>query len=245
MNLPVYFISDIHLMLTSSTFEENKLKILFDFFKHIEKTGGVLFIVGDLFDFYFEYPHLIPKAYFRFYSKLFDLKQSGVEIHYILGNHDYWILDFMTETLTTKSYKDDVQLKLKEKSFYITHGDGLLPWDRGYRILKSIIRNPVFIWLFRWLHPTIAYRFASWVANRSRHYEHSPDYNKRVLDELSEVAEQYIASGTDYFLSGHYHQASEQIIKNGKLIILGDWIQYNSYGYFDGNDLTLKFWNVN
>jgi UDP-2,3-diacylglucosamine hydrolase len=229
-------------MLTSSKSEEQKLERLFSFFDHVEKSGGTLFIIGDLFDFYFEYPHLIPKVYFRFYSRLFNVKQSGVEVHYILGNHDYWVMDFVNEIITSQTHQDDVELNLNEKSFYITHGDGLLPWERVYRVIKSIIRNPIFIWLFRWLHPTIGYRFASWVSNRSRHYEHSPEYNQSVLKELSLVAEKHIAQGTNYFLTGHYHQAVERVIGDGKLIILGDWIQYNSYGYFDGQELTLKFW---
>ncbi|MEE9190670.1 MAG: UDP-2,3-diacylglucosamine diphosphatase, partial [Candidatus Neomarinimicrobiota bacterium] len=161
MQLPVYFISDIHLMLKNTERENEKLARISSFFKHIQKTGGTLFIVGDLFDFYFEYPHVIPKVYFIFYSEVFALKQKGIEIHYILGNHDYWVSDFIQDTITNKTYFDDVQFELGGKKFYVTHGDGLLSRDKGYRIVKVILRNRFFIWCFRWLHPTFGYLFGN------------------------------------------------------------------------------------
>ena len=111
MNLPLYFISDIHLMDESS---DNYPKInqnLESFFNHISKTGGTLFINGDLFDFYFEYKDVIPKKYFSLYNQLYTLKSSGVEIHYILGNHDYWVMDFIEKKITTKTYRNDVTME--------------------------------------------------------------------------------------------------------------------------------------
>jgi UDP-2,3-diacylglucosamine hydrolase len=244
MQLPVYFISDIHLMLKNTEHENEKLKRLSSFFRHVRETGGTLFIVGDLFDFYFEYPHVIPKVYFSFYSEVYYLKQKGIEIHYILGNHDYWVLDFIQDTITNKTYFDDIQFELKGKKFYITHGDGLLSQDKGYRMVKKILRNRFFIWCFRWLHPTLGYRFGNWVSSRSRHYEHSKEYNRRVLEELSQIAENRLNSNIDYFLCGHYHQAVEKNLSNGKLVVLGDWIRFNSYGFFDGESFTLKYWET-
>ncbi|MCS5641366.1 MAG: UDP-2,3-diacylglucosamine diphosphatase, partial [Candidatus Marinimicrobia bacterium] len=125
-----------------------------------------------------------------------------------------------------------------------THGDGILSWDQGYRLLKMVIRNPVFIWLYRWVHPTIGYSIANWISKKGQHYEHSDEYNERILSELEAFSKPYITNGFDYVITGHYHQATEKMINGGKLLILGDWIHYFTYGYFNGNDLSLKFWET-
>ncbi len=120
MNLPLYFISDIHLMGEESDNYIKTNKNLENFFNHILNTGGTLFINGDLFDFYFEYKDVIPKKYFSLYNQLYMLKKAGIEIHYIVGNHDYWVMDFIENTITTKTYRDDVTLELNGKKFYIS-----------------------------------------------------------------------------------------------------------------------------
>lgn len=245
METPVYFISDIHLMLNLTPAEKERQEKLFRFLSHVKDTGGTLIINGDLFDFYFEYKHVIPKNYFKFYYNLYTLKNSGVEIHFILGNHDWWVLDFITETLTTKTYFDDATININGKKFYITHGDGYLSWDSGYRLLRSIIRSRLFIWLYRWIHPRIGYMFAHWISKKGEHYKHSEEYNLRICNELKISAQVQIDQGFDYFITGHYHQAQEIPINGGKMIILGDWLNYFTYGYFDGNELILKYWEKN
>ena len=123
MELPLYFISDLHLRLDPSDREIQRQKRLFHLFRHIAETKGTLFIVGDLFDFYFEYRDVIPKDYFQFYMEINRLKESGVNTHFILGNHDYWVSDFITETLMHKVYDDDFQFTINGKTFLLTHGD--------------------------------------------------------------------------------------------------------------------------
>ena len=245
MQLPVYFISDVHLMDQLSESETNNQKPLYRFLDHIKHTGGTLFINGDLFDFYFEYKDVIPKGYFPIYNQLYTLKNSGIEIHYILGNHDYWVMDFMKKHLTTQTYENDVTLELNGKKFYISHGDGYLSWDHGYRLLKRIIHSRLFIWSYSWIHPNISFKIASWISKRGKHYDHSDEYNQRVLDEMTELAREKVRQGFDYLVLGHYHQAIDQSVESGKLIILGDWLTFFTYGYFDGTDLTLKKWSEN
>lgn len=244
MDSPLFFISDIHLMLDPANDTTEKQGQLFDFFDHVAAARGTLYIVGDLFDFWFEYRHVIPKTYFPFLTRLYRLKQQGVPIHFILGNHDYWVLDFITQTLTTRTYTDDLQLEHAGKRFYITHGDGYLSWDRAYRLLKRLLRNRVFIWSFRWLHPNLAYRLAAYIARRSRHFEHPREYNDKVVADLSDFARLKLAEGFDYVISGHYHQARDIPLDQGRLILLGDWIRSFSYAKFEGNDLTLQFWKA-
>jgi len=242
MDLPIYFISDIHLMLNRTKKEAEREEILFSFFDHIRKSGGTLIINGDLFDFYFEYKDVIPKVYAPLYYQILKLRESSVKVHYILGNHDYWVMDFINDTLFDKVYDDDVKLKIGKKTFYITHGDGFLAWDKSYRALKKFIRSRLFIWFYRSLHPRIGYSFANWASKKGEHYVHTKEYNKKILDEMKVQSKPFLDDGCDYFISGHYHQAKELDMKNGKLLILGDWLSFFSYGKFDGEDLRLHFW---
>jgi len=242
MDLPVYFISDIHLMLKRTESEVNRQKVLFSFLDHVKQTGGTLIINGDLFDFYFEYKDVIPKVYAPFYYQILKLRESGVKVHYVLGNHDFWVMDFIHDTLFDKVYSNDVKMKIGEKTFYITHGDGFLSWDRSYRLLRRVIRSRLFIWFYRSLHPRIGYAFGSWVSKKGKHYEHSDQYNQRILDEMKIQAKPFIDDGCDYFICGHYHQANELIMNPGKLVILGDWLSFFSYAIYDGQDLNLNYW---
>lgn len=239
MDLPVYFVSDIHLMLNDSKKSRRRQDNFFRFLSKVKESGGTLFIVGDLFDFYFEYPHTIPKMFFDLYYQIQDLRNHNIDIHYLLGNHDYWVQDFMTKKLMTTVYFNDADFTCTGKKFHLTHGDGILSWDRGYRILKTVIRNRVFIGLYRWLHPTIGYAIAHWVSKRGYSNGHSDEYNECVQTELTSYAEYFIKQDVDYVISGHYHQRVDKDIRGGKLLILGDWIHAPSYGYFDGKHLSL------
>lgn len=229
-------------MLNRTKQEAKREEILFSFFDHVRNSGGTLIINGDLFDFYFEYKDVIPKVYAPLYYQILKLRESGVKVHYILGNHDYWVMDFINDVLFDKVYDDDVKLKIGKKTFYITHGDGFLSWDKSYRALKKFIRSRLFIWFYRSLHPRIGYSFANWVSKKGEHYVHTKEYNKKILDEMKVQSKPFFDDGCDYFISGHYHQAKELDMKNGKLLILGDWLSFFSYGKFDGQDLRLHFW---
>jgi len=244
MKTPLYFISDIHLKLRTSPEETKRRESLYRFLDLIQETGGTCVFVGDLFDFYFEYPHLIPKSYTDFYNKAMEMKRSGITLHFVLGNHDYWVQDFMTDQLMDHVHFDDVELECKGKKFYITHGDGLLSWDHGYRVLKKVIRSPLFIWLFRWLHPTIAFKIANGISRSGRHYTHSEDFNEDVRTEIQNIAKTHYENGFDFMVCGHYHLGEMFDINEGKLAILGDWFYRPSYAVFDGTDLKLHLWET-
>ena len=242
MDLPIYFISDIHLMLKREESEIRRQNILFKFLDHVKETGGTLIINGDLFDFYFEYKDVIPKVFVHFYHQILNLRSAGIKVHYVLGNHDFWVQDFITETLFDKTYFTDTTFNVNGKKIYVTHGDGYLSWDRGYRLLKRIIRSRLFIWFYRWIHPNIGYAFGRWVSKKGEHYIHSDQYNERIANEMSIQANKRLEEGFDFFITGHYHQAKELSLKSGKLVILGDWLSFFSYAKFDGQDLKLHFW---
>ena len=245
MKTPLYFISDIHLKLQTNPEEINRREKLYRLLNLIRETGGTCFFVGDLFDFYFEYPNLIPKAYSDFYQKVFEMKKDGVEIHFMVGNHDYWVEGFITDELMDNVYFEDTTLKINGKKFYITHGDGLLSWDHGYRLLKKVIRSKIFIWMFRWFHPTLAYKIANSISRSGHHYTHSEDFNEDVRIEIQNVAKTHFDNGFDYMISGHYHLGEMFTLNKGKLAVLGDWFHKPSYAVFDGDDLKLVPWENN
>ena len=245
MELPLFFISDIHLMLERSETEVRRQNILFRFLHHVKKSGGTLVINGDLFDFYFEYKDVIPKVFVPFYHEILKLREAGIKVHFVLGNHDFWVRDFITETLFDETYFSDTTFTANGKKFYVTHGDGYLSWDTGYRILKRFIRSRLFVWSYRCLHPRIGYAFARWISKKGENYHHSDDYNKKISDEMAIHAKKRIDDGFDYFITGHYHQAKELPINGGKLLILGDWLSFFSYAKFDGHDLKLNYWKEN
>ncbi len=139
-------------------------------------------------------------------------------------------------------FLDSRQIEIQGKKFYLTHGDGLLSWDHGYRLLKKVIRSKTFIWLFHWLHPTIGYRIARFISRSGEEDMHSADFNKDVRIELKQAARSHFDSGCDFMISGHYHLGEIFTIGRGKLAVLGDWFHKPSYAVFDGNDLELVQW---
>ena len=242
MKTPVYFISDIHLKLSLDNNEKKRRNKLYRLFDQIMETGGSCFFMGDLFDFYFEYPDLIPKSYFDFFEKTKVLKENGITLYFLAGNHDYWVGDHITNDIMDEVYLDDKQIEINGKKFFLTHGDGLLSWDHGYRLLKKVIRSKVFIWLFHWLHPTIGYRIAGVISRSGKKDTHGEDFNEDVRVELQKVAKEHFDNGYDFMISGHYHLGEMFLIEKGKLVVLGDWFHRPSYAVFNGEDLELRHW---
>ena len=242
MKTPVYFISDIHLKLSIDNNEKKRRNKLYRLFDQIIETGGSCFFMGDLFDFYFEYPDLIPKSYFDFFEKTKVLKENGITLYFLAGNHDYWVGDHITNDIMDEVYLDDKQIEINGKKFFLTHGDGLLSWDHGYRLLKKVIRSKTFIWLFHWLHPTIGYRIAGMISRSGKKDTHGEDFNEDVRVELQKVAKEHFDNGYDFMISGHYHLGEMFLIEKGKLVVLGDWFHRPSYALFNGEDLELRNW---
>ena len=240
MNTPVYFISDVHLKLSVDENEKHRRKKFFQVLDKINDTGGSCFFVGDLFDFYYEYTHLAPKAFVDFYTKAMTLKKNGVKLYFLAGNHDYWVGSLIKEKIMDEVHLGDVQLNIHGKRFFITHGDGLLSWDHGYRFLKKVTRSRPFIWLFQLLHPTISYIIASHISKNGRKKERSIKSKDKITKELEGIAKKHFKNGFDYMISGHYHLGEVIPIDEGKLLVLGDWFSKPSYAIFDGEDLILK-----
>tara|TARA_B100000427_G_C15403997_1_gene548972 strand:+ start:144 stop:884 length:741 start_codon:yes stop_codon:yes gene_type:complete len=245
MNTPVYFISDIHLRLSYDGAEKKRREKLYRLLDIIKDNRGTCFFVGDLFDFYFEYPHLIPKSYSDFYSKAKELKDDGINLYFLAGNHDYWVGDYIKNEVMDEVYLNDHSIEINGKKFYITHGDGILSWDHGYRFLKTITRSKLFVQLFKWLHPTIAYKIANYISKSGKRSTNESEFDNDIRKELQKFAEKKFDNGFDYMISGHYHLGEMYTINNGKLAILGDWFFRPSYAVFDGKDLFFELWEEN
>ena len=238
----LYFISDAHLGLGTPKEEKEKELRLVAFLDHIMGDASDLFIVGDLFDAWFEYRTVIPKGYHRLFTKLDDLHSKGITVHYLAGNHDYWIRDYFREYLGMKTYHAAFDITADGRKILIHHGDGLADRDTGYRILKKILRNKVNIWLYSWLHPDVGIALARSSSRRSRHYTSTKDYGEQ--DCMLTFAKKKIEEGYDVIVMGHRHQPICREIGNGIYINLGDWISHNSYAEFLDGKITLKYWNT-
>mgnify|MGYP005833207407 CR=1 FL=1 len=243
MQLPIYFFGDNHFQVSSSKKEEKKIEKFWRFLNAIKNNNdkGTLFIMGDLFDYYFEYKNRTPQYHKEIFALLADVKNEGFDIHFVAGNHDYWIGKHF-ENHITKSYLDDTAFTINNKKFYITHGDGILSWDKSYRCLKSVLRSKLFIRLFSLIPEIIAFKIAEKISYE-RKDSHKIDRQKedKIHKELESFANNKIQEGCDYIIMGHYHHSYHKKLNNGELILLGECDEDNyNYAVFDGNQLKVK-----
>lgn len=239
----IYFISDFHLGapdMQQSRFREDKIV---SFLHSIEGDVDSLFILGDIFDFWFEYKKVVPKGFTRLLGKLAALTDKGIPIHVFTGNHDLWMRGYFEEELGVKVYHQPAIFTWNEKTFFIGHGDGLGPGDFGYKRLKKIFRNPVCQWLFGQLHPDWGISLANYFSKTSREATGSSDQHFLGADKewliqycYRKLSEQRI----DFFLFGHRHFPIDfALTETSRYINTGDWIRNFSYAAYDGETLRL------
>jgi len=232
-----YFFSDAHLGLGSPEEDHQKELRLIRFLDFIQHDAEQIFIVGDLFDYWFEYRTVVPKKYFRLFAKLAEITERGIRVHFIAGNHDFWVKDYFRTELGMNVYLDPIETEIRGKRFFIHHGDGLLKDDLGYTILKKILRNKVNIFLFSLLHPDITGWIARWSSRTSRSYTSTRTYESSGMVDFAakKLKEQF-----DFVVMGHNHIPSRQKIGTGVYVNLGDWIFQNTYAMYDGKKMELK-----
>lgn len=237
----IFFLSDVHLGFIEDEVEKDKREKLYAFFDHIKVEGDVLIIAGDLFDFWYEWRHVIPKYWFGVIHKIRSLIDNGIMVFFITGNHDFEFGNYLQNEVGIHCFEESVDLKFGDKTFFIGHGDGLARKDRGYRFMKRIIRNSFSKFLFKTLiHPDIGMKLAKWASNSSRKLV-KIDKN-HWSNEYYEFAKTKFSEGYDYVILGHLHTP---VLKeeNGHIYLnTGDWMTHFSYGYFDGKILSLKLW---
>lgn len=234
-----YFLSDIHLGADNSERETERQQIFLQFLKSIEDQATHIFLVGDVFDFWFEYNYVIPKKNFEFLHYFRSLTDKGVQVFYLAGNHDFSLGPFFKDVMNIQTFHDEYTFALGGKKFYLWHGDGLGRKDGGYRFLKKVLRSPFNQKLFRLLHPDFGIPFARFVSGSSRHYTNQLNHLRDESDYF-EFAERQFEEGFDYVMMGHRHNPLVHAVGSKKYINLGDWINHFTYAFFDGTELQLQ-----
>ncbi|RDK88422.1 UDP-2,3-diacylglucosamine diphosphatase [Marinirhabdus gelatinilytica] len=240
----IYFSSDNHLGAPNAAESLPREKKFVRWLDEIKEDAAAIFLLGDLFDFWFEYKTVVPKGFVRVLGKLAELSDSGIPIHFFVGNHDLWMGDYFEKELNIPTYREPKEFVLNNKVFFIGHGDGKGPGDKGYKRMKKVFQNPVFNWLFHWFHPALGMKLAQYLSIKNKLI--SGEEDKKFLGEENEWLAQYAkrkleAKHYDYFIFGHRHLSMEiQVGENSKYYNLGDWITQYTYGVFDGQQFALK-----
>ncbi|MDO4728515.1 MAG: UDP-2,3-diacylglucosamine diphosphatase [Bacteroidota bacterium] len=243
-NKKIYFASDNHL--GAPTFEASLLreKKFVAWLEQIKHDAGAIFLLGDLFDFWFEYQKVVPKGFVRVLGKLAELTDSGIPIYFFVGNHDLWMSGYFQKELNIPVFHKPLEIECNGKLFLIGHGDGLGPGDKGYKRMKRVFTNPFSKWLFRWLHPDIGVSLAQYLSVKNKMISGAEDV--KYLGEDKEWLVQY-AKGKlklkkyDYFIFGHRHLPLKLVLEQQALYVnLGDWVQFYTYAEFDGKNLELQ-----
>ena len=235
-NKKIYFASDQHLGAPTPKASLPREKKFVAWLDTIKEDAGTIFLLGDLFDFWFEYKTVVPKGFVRVLGKLAELKDAGIDIYFFVGNHDLWMRDYFQKELNIPVFHKPQEFDINGKIFLIGHGDGLGPSDHGYKRMKKVFTFSFFKWLFRWLHPDIGVRLGHYFSVKNKLI--SGDEDARFLGEENEWLAQYCRRKLtekhyDFFVFGHRHLPLEiELNNNSTYINLGDWIQYFTYGEF-------------
>lgn len=243
----VYFASDNHLGAPTMEHSYPREKKFVAWLDEIKSDAAAIFLLGDLFDFWMEYKTVVPKGFTRTLGKLAEIADSGVPIYYFVGNHDLWMNGYFEEELGIPVFHKPQQFKLNTTLFFIGHGDGLGPGDKGYKRMKKVFTNPFSKWLFRWLHPDLGVRLAQYLSVKNKLI--SGDEDAKFLGEENEWLVQYAKrkleqNHYDYFVFGHRHLPLDIALNEKSTYInLGDWIGYYTYGVFDGEKLKIVTFN--
>ena len=232
--MKTFFVSDVHLGLQVGD-PAGRERRFADFLQGLPEDTDALYLLGDIWDFWYEYRDVVPKGYIRVFSALQSLMDRGVKVYFFQGNHDVWTYSYFEE-LGMKRLEQPFLVEIGGKRFCLGHGDGLGPVPSGYRFLRGLFHNRVAQFLFSMLHPWIAFRFGNgW--SRNNRLAHNQEYEFRGKDEpLYKFAEEFSArNDVDYFIFGHYHSSVDMTLPSGaRLLVLKDWMRSSPYLCFDG-----------
>lgn len=246
----IYFASDFHLGIPDHKSSLVREKKIVDWLCECQHDADEIYLMGDIFDFWFEYRNVVPKGYVRLLGKVAEITDSGIPVHLFKGNHDIWAFDYLQKEMGITVHREAEFRYFNGKTFYLGHGDGLGPGDNGYKFLKKIFENRFNQWLFRWLHPDLGARMALYFSGKSRYANMAREGKKENQNNIeNEMLYKYsqglLAEGlhADYFVFGHRHLPTEvKLNDNSILIILGDWLTNFTYAEFDGQQMKLKYY---
>ncbi|WP_353088373.1 UDP-2,3-diacylglucosamine diphosphatase [Flavobacterium sp.] len=240
----IYFASDQHLGAPTAEASFPREQKFVAWLDTVKQDAEAIFLLGDLFDFWFEYKTVVPKGFVRVLGKLAEIRDSGIPIYFFVGNHDLWMHDYFEKELNIPVYHDNQTFTFNGKSFLIGHGDGKGPGDKGYKRMKKVFTHPVSKWVYRWLHPDLGVKLAQYLSVKNKLISGESDV--KFLGEDNEWLVQYCkrklqTQHYDYFVFGHRHfPMTIALNAQSTYINLGDWIGYFTYGVFDGTQMTLE-----
>jgi UDP-2,3-diacylglucosamine hydrolase len=237
----LYFASDFHLGTgTYADCREREARLV-RWLDAIKDDAAEVFLMGDVFDFWFEYKTVVPKGYIRFLGKLAELADSGVKLYFFKGNHDMWMFDYFEKELKATIISNELEMERDGKKFYLHHGDGLGPGDNFYKLLKNIFRSRLCQWLFARFHPNLGVGIANYWSSHSRIANAKRDGKPGEQEWLVAYSNELLKSHFyDYLIFGHRHMPFDiKLSDKSRYINLGEWVFGNTYAVFDGNDVTL------
>jgi UDP-2,3-diacylglucosamine hydrolase len=243
----LYFASDFHLGANGYQSSREREDRIVRWLDSIKADAAELFLMGDVFDFWFEYATVVPKGYIRFLGKLAELSDAGIKLYFFKGNHDMWMFDYLVKELSATIISNELLIERSGKKFFLHHGDGLGPGDRIYKILKRIFRSSLCQWLFARVHPNFGVGIANYWSRHSR------IANSKIEDatlhpcEYIEIfaREMLKTQHFDYLVFGHRHKPLDvNLAPNSRYINLGEWVTYNTYAVFDGTNMELKYFEA-
>lgn len=240
----IYFASDFHLGAGSYAGSREREARIVRWLDTIKTDAAELFLMGDIFDFWFEYKTVVPRGYVRFLGKLAELVDNGVKLYLFKGNHDMWMFDYFVNELNATIISDELEIERGGKKFYLHHGDGLGPGDAMYKMLKNFFRSTFCQWLFARLHPNLGVGIANYWSKHSRIAGLANEKRKSLEQEWLVVYSHELLTHKyfDYLVFGHRHLPLDiQLDDKSRYINLGEWVNYNSYAVFDGEELKLEY----
>ena len=233
-----YFVADAHLGQGSPESNRSRERDLLRLFDSILSERAALYVGGDLFDFWFEYGHTVPKRYVGVLQKLGELRRAGLPVTYVGGNHDFWIGDYLRRELDVSFTDEPLPITLQGRRILLAHGDGLGPGDHGYKLLKGVLRNGLARWFFRWIHPDIGIPLASATSHTSRHHAQRARRSEEWLFDT--LGRPFFRQGYDALILAHFHVPVHRRESDGELLVLGDWIERRTYARLEDGVFRLE-----
>ena len=248
-NKAIYFASDFHFGIPDREGSLEREKKFIRWLDEIKADASAIYLMGDLFDFWYEYKTVVPKGYVRMLGKLAEITGSGISIHLFRGNHDLWAFSYLKDEIGIEIHRKPVITQFGSKKFFLAHGDGLGPGDYSYKFMKKVFECRLNQWLYRWIHPDLGTRLGSYFSRRSRltkMLKGKGEINRRVPVEQEPmiILSRDMAkkdNTIDYFIFGHVHFPDViEVSPTAKTVILGDWVSHFTYARFDGETVELK-----
>jgi UDP-2,3-diacylglucosamine hydrolase len=244
----IYFISDAHLGLPPVEKSRERERLLVEWLETIKHDALAIYLMGDIFDYWFEYKKVVPRGFVRFLGKLAEISDSGIEINYFTGNHDVWVFNYLPEEIGIKVFRKPSTLISGNKKFYLAHGDGLGPGDGSFKFLKRMFNSRILQWLYAGIHPNWSTSFAHNWSKRSRLSKgaYTPFLGEEKEELIIHSQKVLETEHFDFFVYGHRHIPIDiKLNEKSRIIYLGDWYINFTYAVFDGADLQIKHYPVN